>query len=67
MGFLSDLLFGSSSTSATNNFNPRNNSYSRMSDEDDYYEDLHCDAMSGDQDAINEMREEFEDDWEGEY
>lgn len=34
---------------------------------DDYYQDVYDDAVSGDADAIDEMEEEFGDDWEGEY
>lgn len=34
---------------------------------DDYYEDLYDDAAAGDSDAIDEMEDEFGDDWEGEY
>ena len=66
MGFLSDLFFGSSEPVNTgkkkpDSWNAFNNDY------DDYYEQIHDDAMSGDLDAQAEMREEFGDDWEGEY
>lgn len=69
MGFLSDLFFDTDSISSvdpkkkTNNggWSPLENDY------DNYYEQVHDDAMCGDQDAIAEMREEFGDDWEGEY
>lgn len=33
----------------------------------DYYEELYGDAICGDQSAIEEMNEEFGDDWESEY
>lgn len=66
MGFLSDLFFGPSEPLNTgkkkpDSWNTFNNEY------DDYYEQLHDDGMSGDLDAQFEMREEFGDDWEGEY
>lgn len=66
MGFFSDLFFGPSAPVNTEKKKP--DSWSSFSDEyDDYYEQLHDDAMSGDLDAQAEMREEFGDDWEGEY
>lgn len=67
MGLLSDLFFGPSEPvnsvkkKPTGGWSPFGNDY------DDYYGDLHDDAMSGDIDAQEEMREEFGDDWEGEY
>lgn len=33
----------------------------------EYYDQLHDDAICGDIDAQMEMREEFGDDWEGEF
>lgn len=47
---------------------PNNGVWAPLEDDyDDYYEQIHDDAMSGDLDAQAEMREEFGDDWEGEY
>lgn len=66
MGFFSDLLFGLSEPVTTGRKKPVNGGW--MGDDyDDYYEQLHDDAMSGDLDAQSEMREEFGDGWEGEY
>lgn len=69
MGFLSDLFFGTDSTSSVDPKKKQNNGgWSPLKDDyDNYYEQIHDDAMCGDQDAIAEMREEFGDDWEGEY
>jgi len=68
MGFFSDLLFGTDSTSSTPKKKQNNSTWAPFEDEyDNYYEQLHDDAMCGDQDAIDEMEEEFGDDWEGEY
>ncbi len=68
MGFLYDLFFNSNSGNSKNNqkksdswFSNSNNSY------DDYYEELHSDALSGDKGARDEMEDEFGDDWEDEY
>lgn len=42
--------------------------YSDLADDyNDYYEEVFDAAMSGDQACIDEMREEFGDDWESEY
>lgn len=68
MGFLSDLFFGTDSTDAAPKKKPNNGGWAPLEDDyDDYYEQIHDDAMSGDLDAQAEMREEFGDDWEGEY
>lgn len=68
MGFFSDLLFGTDSTSSTPKKKPNNGVWTPLEEDfDDYYEQLHDDAVYGDQDAIDEMEEEFGDDWEGEY
>lgn len=77
MGLLSDLILG---TSGSGGNSPRGASKSGagkpgwgkglLGDEneyDDYYEDLYDDAAAGDPDAIDEMEDEFGDDWEGEY
>lgn len=66
MGFLFDFLFGPSEpvnkgSQKTDTWNLSNNDY------DDYYEQIHDDAFSGDLDAQAEMHDEFGDDWEGEY
>lgn len=68
MGFFSDLLFGTDSTGSVPNKKPNNGGWAPLEDDyDNYYEQLHDDAMCGDLDAQAEMREEFGDDWEGEY
>lgn len=69
MGFLSDLFFGTDSTSSVDSKKKTNNGgWAPLEDDyDSYYEQIHDDAMSGDLDAQVEMREEFGDDWEGEY
>lgn len=68
MGFLSDIFFGTDSTSSTSKKKPNNGGWTPLEDDyDSYYEQIHDDAMSGDLDAQTEMREEFGDDWEGEY
>lgn len=67
MGFLSDLFFGTELTDSAPKKKP-NGGWTPFEDNyDDYYEQIHDDAMSGDQDAIDEMEEEFGDDWGGEY
>lgn len=68
MGLLSDLFFGSSEPVNSGKKKPNNGGWNSLVDEyDDYYEQLHDDAMCGDLDAQAEMKEEFGDDWEGEY
>lgn len=62
MGLLFDLLFDSPDSKHPTT----NDSYHRDSLEEDYYEDLTCDAFSGDQEAISELKDEFGDDWESE-
>lgn len=67
MGLL-DLLFGISESVNKGKKKPIDRGWSPFgNDYDDYYSDLHDDAMSGDIAAQEEMREEFGDDWEGEY
>ena len=42
--------------------------YSDLADDyNDYYEEVYDSAMGGDQACIDEIREEFGDDWESEY
>ena len=42
--------------------------YSDLADDyNDYYEEVYDSAMGGDQACIDEIREEFGDDWEREY
>lgn len=68
MGFLSDIFFGTDSTSSAPKKKTITGGWSPLEDDyDDYYEQIHDDAMSGDLEAQSEMREEFGDDWEGEY
>ena len=66
MGIL-DFLF----EPPKNSKQPKKNSggwdWSSHDDEDDYFEELHSDAFSGDKGAIDEMKDEFGDDWESEY
>lgn len=64
MGFLSDVFFGLDSGSAKRS---GNGGWMEPRFDDDYYEDLHDDAINGDFDARDEMREEFGDDWDEEY
>lgn len=66
MGLFSDLLFGTETPEnkkrlSTGNWNDLADDY------EDYYEELHDDAIGGDQSAIDEMHEEFGDDWDEEY
>lgn len=68
MGLLSDIFFGTDTAGASPKKKPNNGGWAPLEDDyDDYYEQIHDDAMSGDLDAQAEMREEFGDDWEGEY
>lgn len=68
MGFLTDFIFGSSESMQNGKKQPADRSWSPFgNDYDDYYGELHNDAMSGDLDAQAEMREELGDDWEEEY
>lgn len=64
MGFLSDVLYGSSTTKPAKPTHGWNNP---DSDYDDYYGSLHDDAICGDREAAKELREEFGDDWDEEY
>lgn len=65
MGLI-DFLFGTDSTPLNNQQKKKPDSWSPYGSlsEHEYYEDLYDDACSGDQEAIDEMREEFGDDWE---
>ncbi|MGI5069756.1 hypothetical protein [Treponema pectinovorum] len=68
MGLLSDFFFGESKQNNKTRKKSSNQSPSLFdSDYDDYYEETYEDALLGDEDAIDEMREEFGDDWEDEY
>lgn len=69
MGFFSDLFFGTDSSNEANGKKRKSeNSWDSFSrDYDDYYSELHQDAMEGDIGAQEEMRDEFGDDWEHEY
>ncbi len=68
MGFFNDLFFGASSSDSDKK---KKNSglYSGPfdNDYDNYYGALHDEAMAGDESAIEEMEEEFGDDWEEQY
>lgn len=66
MGFFSNLLFGTGAPSS-NNRRPTTGFHSLEDGYDDYYETTYDEAMSGDESCIEEMREEFGDDWESEY
>lgn len=66
MGLFSDIFFGTSQTNNGSRKNPIGGNF-LGDDYEDYYEEIHDDAMCGDLDAQAEMREEFGDDWEGEY
>lgn len=68
MGFLIDLLFGTKLSSSFSDKKRINSGLTNFDEDyDDYFEQLHDDAMCGDLDGIDEMEEEFGDDWEGEY
>lgn len=72
MGFLMDLLFGfgasaggkKSSGAKSGFFGGYENS---IDGHDDYFGQVHNDAMMDDPAAIDEMRDEYGDDWEGEW
>jgi len=70
MGFLLDLLFGAfagggpKSSKANDSFGGYDDS---IDGHDSYFRQVHNDAMAGDPAAIDEMRNEFGDGWEGEY
>lgn len=66
MGLL-DILFETETPVHERNSLKKNDPYHRNCMEEDYYEDTYCDAMSGDREAISEMRDEFGDDWESEF
>ena len=66
MGFFSDLFWGTSfgggsDAGASKRYDNSVNGY------DGYYKQVHNDALCGDPDAAAEMRDEFGDDWQGEY
>ncbi len=68
MGFFSDFLFGPSSNSekkanGQKNFGAFGNSGFFDSDNSNYYEELAEDARCGDLSAIQEMRDEFGENW----
>ena len=75
MSLFSDLILGSSASSSRGKGVKSGSGKAGwgkglLGDEneyDDYYEDLYDDASAGDPDAIDEMEDEFGDDWEGEY
>lgn len=64
MGLISDILFGTDSSSTSSQ--SKKGSWMGSDDYDSYYEDCYDDAKSGDLDAQAEMREEFGDDWDEE-
>ncbi len=68
MGLLTDLLFGSADSSASlkkKTDKPKKSNFEK--DYNEYYQSVYDDAMTGDEAAQEEMRDEFGDDWEGEY
>lgn len=66
MGLFSDLFFGTGIPE--NKKRPSTGNWNDLADDyEDYYGELHDDAICGDQSAIDEMREEFGDDWESDY
>lgn len=68
MGLLKDLLFGSTDSSDCSKKKPAKTKKSDFEkDCNNYYQSVYDDAMEGDEAAKEEMRDEFGDDWEGEY
>lgn len=68
MGLLKDLLFGSTDSSDYSKKKPAKTKKSDFEkDCNNYYQSVYDDAMEGDEAAKEEMRDEFGDDWEGEY
>lgn len=68
MGLLKDLLFGSTDSSDYSKKKPAKIKKSDFEkDYNNYYQSVYDDAMEGDEAAQEEMRDEFGDDWEGEY
>ncbi len=68
MGLLKDLLFGSADSAVSSRkktARPKNSGFEK--DYNDYYQSVYDEAMTGDEAAQEEMRDEFGDDWEGEY
>jgi len=64
MGLLSDLLFGLDNTKQKKSV--LGSDY-LGEDYDDYYGELYDDALMGDPEAQEELRQEFGDDWDEEY
>lgn len=68
MGLLKDLLFGSTDSSDSSKKKPAKTKKSDFEkDYNNYYQSVYDDAMEGDKAAQEEMRDEFGDNWEGEY
>lgn len=68
MGLLKDLLFGSTDSFDYSKKKPAKTKKSDFEkDYTNYYQSVYDDAMEGDEAAQKEMRDEFGDDWEGEY
>ena len=68
MGLLKDLLFGSADSFASSRKKPaRPKNFGFEKDYNGYYQSVYDDSMAGDEAAQEEMRDEFGEDWEGEY
>ena len=73
MGFFSDLFWGTSSGAGSDAVASKKGSGffggygNSVQGYDGYYKQVHNDALWGDPDAAAEMRDEFGDDWQGEY
>lgn len=68
MGLLKDLLFGSTDSSDySKNKLAKTKKSDFEKDYNNYYQSVYDDTMEGDEAAQEEMRDEFGDDWEGEY
>lgn len=68
MGLLKDLLFGSADSSDYSKKKPAKTKKSDFEkDYNNYCQSVYDDAMEGDKAAQEEMRDEFGDNWEGEY
>ncbi len=68
MGLFNNLLFGSAGSSVSLKKKPaktKNSDFQK--DYNEYFQSVYDDAMAGDEDAQEEMLDEFGDDWEGEY
>lgn len=66
MRFFNDLLFGTSTSENKRKINTANLN-DLTDDYENYYGELHDDAICGDQSATEEINEEFWDAWESEY